>query len=188
MSTSFEVERDGKSTDRLWDTVFEDVQLPQQSYPNAPLSANNPMRRAPSAALRRESGGDAPLRPEGFGLHLARDVIDKGGRADIDISGPEFNFVRSIRVYDVEWRQYIRHSESGDQHCQTPKRKVRLGSYGLQGEFSWQNMSVTSATAVPWLGFSTRDNGVCDHAGSFRGVGVEWRDNDGNHGYEVVRY
>ena len=119
--------------------------------------------------------------PGGFTLQLAQGVIDGERGADIDISGPEFNFVRSIRVYDIEWRQYIHYSETGEEHCRTPHSRVRLGSYGIQGEFSWRDTSVTSATTVPWLGFSTRDRGACDHEGSFRGVGVEWHDYDGNH-------
>ena len=43
-------------------------------------------------------------------------------RADIDISGPEFNFVRSIRVFDV----FI--DDDGDDGDCSRYARVRLGS------------------------------------------------------------
>jgi len=55
-------------------------------------------------------------------------------RAGIDISGPEFNFVRSIRVFD-------------DGDCNRSATVV-LGTYGTQGEFSWQRSSITALPAA----------------------------------------
>ena len=48
-----------------------------------------------------------------YALQLVED------RADIDISGPEFNFVRSIRVFDVRYAR---------QHCQSAANRDPLSA------------------------------------------------------------
>ncbi|MEM7504911.1 MAG: hypothetical protein AAF417_22990, partial [Pseudomonadota bacterium] len=76
-----------------------------------------------------------PASPEvsqGFALQLVQD------RADIDISGSDFNFVRSIRVFDV---RYARQRESGRDGDCNRSAVVSLGTYGTQGDFSWQRSS-----------------------------------------------
>ena len=101
------------------------------------------------------------------------------GGADIDISGLEFDFVRSIRVWDV---RYYSHSERGrDDDC-SESYNIRLGTYGTQGEFGWQR--TTPAAAPQWVLPSRR----CSSSNWRRGVGVEWEDHEGNHGYEWVAY
>ncbi|WP_299592944.1 hypothetical protein [uncultured Tateyamaria sp.] len=117
------------------------------------------------------------------------DRVIQANQADIDISGSEFNFVRSIRVFDVDWYQRVRSTSDGEE-CSTVRSRVRMGTYGTQGDFRWANVgpSAPQTPTASWLGFRTRSNGPCSHAGFFRGVGVEWRDHEGNHGYEVVRY
>ena len=68
------------------------------------------------------------------------------GGADIDISGLEFDFVRSIRVWDV---RYYSHRERGrDDDC-SESYNMRLGTYGTQGEFGWQR---TAPAAAPTVG------------------------------------
>lgn len=119
---------------------------------------------------------------------LTANFSDENGTADVDISNGDFDFVRSIKVYDVEWREYHQDRDNGEHYCVRGRQRVRLGSYGTQGDFTWRNAPVTQATAQPWLGFTTRPDNNCDHAGFFRGIAVEWRDFEGNHGYEVVRY
>ena len=96
-------------------------------------------------------------------------------RADIDISGPEFNFVRSIRVFDV----FI-DDDRDDGDCDRYAR-VRLGSYGLQGDFSWQR---SNRAAIP-PAFGPTRSGCSLRA---RAVFVEWRDYQGNYGFERVDY
>lgn len=49
--------------------------------------------------------------------------------ADIDISGDAFDFVRSIRVYHIQYRQH----ENRDGDCNRSD-SMRLGSYGVQGD------------------------------------------------------
>jgi len=91
------------------------------------------------------------------------------GGADIDISGLEFDFVRSIRVWDVRY------------YC-SESYNMRLGTYGTQGEFGWQR--TTPAAAPKWVLSSRR----CSSSSWRRGVGVEWEDHEGTHGYEWVAY
>lgn len=101
------------------------------------------------------------------------------GGADIDISGLEFNFVRSIRVWDV--RHYSHRERGRDDDC-SESYNMRLGTYGMQGEFGWQR--TVPAAAPQWVLPSRR----CSSSNWRRGVGVEWEDHEGNHGYEWVAY
>jgi hypothetical protein len=104
------------------------------------------------------------------------------GRADINISGPEFNFVRSIRVFDV---RYARQLESGrDSDCNRSATVV-LGTYGIQGDFAWQRSSVTALPA-DHVGLERWG----EHCPSIfhRSVFVEWRDYEGTYGFEQVNY
>ncbi len=114
--------------------------------------------------------GPRPSRlPEGSALQLAQD------RADIDISGPEFNFVRSIRVYDV-----LINDDREDGECDRYAR-VRIGTYDTQGGFSWHR---SNRRAIP-TAFGRTSSGCSLFA---RAVFVDWRDYVGNYGFERVDY
>lgn len=99
------------------------------------------------------------------------------GRADIDISDTAFDFVRSIRVWDVRYYEHRERGENGD--C-SEGSYMRLGIYGTQGDFAWQN---THPGAAPAWVLPSRECGT-----RRRGVGVEWEDHEGNHGHEWVSY
>lgn len=115
-------------------------------------------------------------------LWLVGDYSAKNGMADIDISGSEYDFVRSIRVYNVE---YARQDESGrDQDCNRSQH-VRLGTYGQQGGFSWHPSSV-EALPDAYKGVDGWGES-CPNVHS-RAVFVEWTDYEGNYGYEQVNY
>ncbi|SPJ31333.1 hypothetical protein [Falsiruegeria mediterranea] len=111
-----------------------------------------------------------------YALHLAQE------RADIDISGPEFNFVRSIRVFDVRYaRQNV---EDRDGWCYRSAAVV-LGTYGTQGDFSWAPSSVAALPeALSGLDRWGEDCPSIYH----RSVFVDWRDFEGSYGYEQVDY
>ena len=113
---------------------------------------------------------------EEFALQLVQE------RADIDISGPEFNFVRSIRVFDV---RYARQRESGEDGDCNRSAVVSLGTYGTQGDFSWRR---SSPGALPSAHVGL--DGWGNHCPSIwhRSVFVEWRDYEGNYGFEQVNY
>lgn len=171
MGASFEPEDGPDRTPRVLDILFANASpLPQSLAESDPENADPLM----PAVLR--SRGIAPLpQPDGFALHLIQN------RADIDISGPEFNFVRSIRVYDVRYAQQV---ESRDSGC-SRYEYIRLGSYGIQGDFSWSRSSVA---ALPEAHVGLERWG--DHCPSIyhRSVFVDWRDYEGNYGFEQVNY
>ena len=109
-------------------------------------------------------------------LRLAQAIAS--GKADIDIGGPEFDFVRSIQVWQVEYRHRYT-----DRHGCIEYDNAQLGSYGIQGDYRWTRSSAHAAPA--WMGVDL----TCRPAAAlYRAVGVEWRDYLGNPGHEVVRY
>lgn len=140
-----------------------------------PTSPHDPSVDATPALLRNNTPASAELFQE-FALQLVQD------RADIDISGSEFNFVRSIRVFDV---RYARQHESGRDGDCNRMAVVSLGTYGTQGDFSWQR---SSPGALPSAHVGLERWG--EHCPSIwhRSVFVEWRDYEGNYGFEQVNY
>ena len=111
--------------------------------------------------------------------HALRFVQD---RADIDISGPEFNFVRSIRVFDV---RYARQHESGRDGGCNRSGTVVLGTYGTQGDFAWQRSSIN---ALPSAHVGLERWGQNCPSIFHRSVFVDWHDYEGNYGFEQVNY
>ena len=168
-------DRGGKKEleDRVQDVAFERVLTP---LPH--LRSHVPVQ----SARRPYSGVNHSLQTKpgqlagGLALRLAQ------SRADIDISGPEFDFVRSIRVFDVSFaRQYEAGSE-GD--CQRSS-VVSLGTYGTQGDFSWRR---SSPSALPATHAGLKRWGENCPNIWHRSVFVEWRDFEGRYGFEQVNY
>ena len=195
MAAAYTVDPDTLTSERIYEILFEhDQKAPLQSFPldeagtpvtgldarlagaPAPIFQAPPLTDGtkPQPAIFRMAGGDADPLPEGFALQLVQD------RADIDISGPEFNFVRSIRVFDA---RYVRQSE-GREDCNRSEN-VRMGSYGTQGDFHWTRSSVA---ALPEAHVGTEGFGRNCPSVFNRSVFVEWRDYEGNYGYEQVNY
>ncbi|TLP55539.1 hypothetical protein FEE96_22395 [Parasedimentitalea maritima] len=131
------------------------------------------------------------------GKAIAAQIIDASatGTADIDISDPAFDFVRSLRVYHMEFRQ----RRTRDDCNRTDSS--RLGVYGQQGGFAWRHHNLRSgysAGSQPIRSLSwnappqsavhrVRRGGDCPNI-RFRAVGVYWEDFEGAPGYEEVRY
>ena len=112
-------------------------------------------------------------------------VVGGGGAddgADVDISDEAFDFVRSVRVFQIDYSQYW---GDGSETCWRTDRSQR-GVYGEQGEFSWQRSSAHAAPAAS--GF--RAPGRCEGAAPYRyrSIFVDWRSHDGTYGWEEVRY
>lgn len=107
-------------------------------------------------------------------LHLTQEQ-----RADIDISGPEFDFVRSIVVWDV--RHYSYRERGRDDEC-GERYHIFKGTYGTQGQFSYRTARIGE---VPTWAIPRRS---CRPASSRRGVGVEWRSFEGIPDSEWVSY
>ena len=199
MSAAYTVDPKTLTADRIYEILLElDDSTPQQSFPLNPdgiydASAPAAMSGAPpytfpapltpltdamelQPAVLRVTGGDAASLPQGFALQYVQD------RADIDISGAEFNFVRSIRVFDA---RYVRQHESGRDGDCNRSATIYLGTYGTQGDFSWRRASIG---ALPEAHVGTERYGDTCPSIFHRSVFVEWRDYEGNYGYEQVSY
>lgn len=99
-------------------------------------------------------------------------------RADVDISDTAFDFVRSIRVFEITYQQ--RRNQHGD--CNS-WGVVYMGTYGAQGDYSRRRSSVSAVPAASDLAVPAdcRDY-------RHRSVFVEWRDYEGSYGHEEVHY
>ena len=173
MGASFDVDPSTLTVDRIYEILMDDS-APKQSVPTAPLTD---LQLEPQPAVFRRSGGTAQRLPEDTMLQLINGLSKDNGVADIDIGGKDFDFVRSIRLFHVRWAN----QNDGREDCNRFS-VVELGTYGTQGEFGWQR--TTPAAAPQWVLPSRR----CSSSSWRRGVGVEWEDHEGNHGYEWVAY
>lgn len=172
MGASFDVDRTTRPKAQFFD-VYASARSPlPQSFPMASEHFN--VEANPAVIRLNGSQGTALL--EGLALQLVQN------RADIDISGPEFNFVRSIRVFDV---RYARQHESGRDGDCNRSAAVVLGTYGTQGSFSWARSSLT---ALPDAHVGLERWGQNCPSIYHRSVFVDWRDYEGNYGFEQVNY
>ena len=123
-----------------------------------------------------------------FHAENARPLISKPGdlsdllrvqdAADVDISDPAFDFVRSIRVFEITYQQH----RTSDGDCNTWSA-VYEGSYGEQGDYVRRR---SSPAAIP----EASDFSNPPSCGTYRhrSVFVEWRDYEGTYGHEEVHY
>jgi len=173
MGASYDGPARSRPTDRIFDALYGGSGTPPNS--SAPLFD----QAATASGTLRFRGSNAAwdnLVRADYALQLVEDL------ADIDISGPEFNFVRSIRVFDV---RYARQHESGRDGDCNRSTVVVLGTYSTQGDFSWR---ASSPAALPAAHDGLERWG--EHCPSIyhRSVFVEWRDYSGNYGFEQVNY
>jgi len=153
------------------------VEPPLQIW-NCPMRASlnrekSPMERLFEILLRHEGGPWPQSSVESSSeLYLAQD------QADVDISDPAYDFVRSIHVFQIEYRRH--RNRDGD--CNTWST-IREGTYGEQGDFAWARS--TPARVPPASAF--RPGTSCSDYW-FRGVFVDWTDYEGTYGFEEVRY
>ncbi|MGB3797928.1 MAG: hypothetical protein WA957_16710 [Alteraurantiacibacter sp.] len=183
MGASVDAGPKSMSTTRIWDALLDDMRLTLQSYSSEPIMDDEPTLAAQPAVNRYDGGGPAIPLPEGFSLDLAQEYVNEDGSSDIDISGAEFDFIRSIRVYMIQGRQREGGRE-GDEECRRSST-IRLGSYGVQGDYGWETSSIG---AVPATYARPPGWGEPCPTVSMRSVFVDWRDFDGNYGWERVDY
>ena len=152
------------------------IEPPLQIW-NCPMRASfrqekRPMERLFDIAVRGQSESLVSIPETPLALQLVQD------REDVDISDPAFDFVRSIRVFEITYQQ--RRSSDGD--CNS-WGAVYMGTYGAQGDYSRRRSSVS---AVP----TASDLTVPADCRSYwhRSVFVEWRDYEGSYGHEEVHY
>jgi len=162
MGASYETSPKPYGADRVFEAFFQGYSTRlHQSFP--PRHAADPIE----VAWRNSEAPDNLVRADQM-LRLVQD------RADIDISGPEFNFVRSIRVFDV---RYARQHESGRDGDCNRSATVVLGTYGTQGDFSWQRSTIA---ALPANHIGLERWGQNCPSIYHRSVFVDWRDYGGN--------
>ena len=173
MGASYGIKLRPRGSERIFDAFFRTDDIgPRQSFPTTHHAPEAMMK----TAVVRIDETSSELRTGNFALRLVQD------RADIDISGPEFNFVRSIRVFDV---RYARQHESGRDGDCNRSAVVVLGTYGTQGDFSWQR---SSTAALPSAHVGLERWGQQCPSIYHRSVFVDWRDYEGNYGFEQVNY
>ncbi|KGM46649.1 hypothetical protein [Pseudooceanicola atlanticus] len=168
MGASYQEQEDQQTRARFFDILFDQETMPQS--PAEPAFVN--------ATPRLDEGtvrAYAALVPDDATLLLTQS-------ADIDISGPEFDFVRSIRVYDVRYAQQYNAGKEGG--C-IRSASVVLGRYGTQGEFSWER---SSPETLPPAHVGLEHWGLDCPRVSNRSVFVDWRDVQGTYGFEQVNY
>ena len=139
-------------------------------------SFNAPYQQSPTERLYDIAFRKAPPARLMRGLRVV--PVQSDEQADIDISEDAFDFVRSIRVYHIQFSQ--RENRDGD--C-IRSDSTRLGSYGVQGDYHWTRSSVAQ---VPSASDLPRPDGC--RSVSYRSVFVDWRDHAGAYGFEEVRY
>lgn len=175
MGAAYTVDPSELTANRIYEILHDDTTQPLQSFPSTPLAATH---LSPQPAVLRHSGGDADRLPEETMLQL---VNGAATGADIDIGGKEFDFVRSIRVFHV---RYATQAEGDKNGCER-WAVVQRGTYGRQGDFRWVGASPADLPAA--------HNGMegygenCPHIWH-RSVFVDWRDYEGNYGFEQVNY
>lgn len=152
------------------------IEPPLQIW-NCPMRASfrsetGPMARLFDISVRRELVPMISIPEIPLDLQLVQD------RADVDVSDPAFDFVRSIRVFEITYHQ--RRNSDGD--C-VSQGIVYMGSYGQQGEYSRRRSSIAT---VPLAS----DFDVPDQCRDYRhrSVFVEWRSYGGTYGHEEVHY
>ncbi|MGS4985492.1 hypothetical protein SAMN05444149_109114 [Pseudosulfitobacter pseudonitzschiae] len=108
--------------------------------------------------------------------------LEAQNRVDVDISGPSFDFVRSIRVFNVAYATQSIAGRSGD--C-VRTAKIFVGTYDFQGRFSW---APTVSSALPKVHSGLELWGLDCPNVYHRSVFVDWYDYQGNYGNEQVNY
>lgn len=135
----------------------------------------------PESAVFRQSGGTAQRLPKDTMLQLVQGFSGGNGTADIDISGPEFDFVRSIRVFHVRMAMQSENDKNGCSRWAS----VELGTYGTQGDF---RRRASSPSALPEAHTGMEGYGLNCPNIFHRSVFIDWRDYEGNYGFEQVNY
>ena len=175
MGASYESAPLSNEGNRIWEVLQNATDYHAHRYQSSPVSGVLLSARVAEAALLL-SDHTQELVPFDQAVQLVQD------RADIDISGPEFNFVRSIRVFDV---RFVRQKESDNTGDCNRGERVLLGTYGIQGNFAWQASS--TASLPPAHSGLERYGEHCPQI-YHQSVFVEWYDYAGRYGFEQVNY
>lgn len=153
------------------------IEPPLQIW-NCPMRARLSKDATPIERLIDIAYPVEPMPPLASMPGASAEILRVQDQADIDISDPAFDFVRSIHVFEITYSQ--RWSERGD--CKTSS-SVHVGSYGLQGDYQRRPSNLAAVPAAAELKIP---DGCRTY--SYRSVFVDWRDYEGTYGHEEVRY
>lgn len=126
-------------------------------------------------------------------LQIWRCPMEAGAALDGSLSSTEnrgggeegsdpFDLTLSIRVHHIRFHQ---RSTSEGQECHR-RDASRVGSYGDDGEFRWEDAPARSVPSGP--GLSDFDPPPNCRNYRYQAVAVSWRDALGGRGFEEVRY
>lgn len=153
------------------------IEPPLQIW-NCPMRASFPVEARPLDRLL-----DIAFRVENTPPMISKseemsDLLHVQDAADVDISDPAFDFIRSIRVFEITYQQH----RNSDGDCNTWSA-IYEGSYGEQGDYIRRR---SSPAAIP----EASDFSNPPSCGTYRhrSVFVEWRDFEGSYGHEEVHY
>ncbi len=152
------------------------IEPPLQIW-NCPMGVSHTVE-SPILERLREAAYRQPAPSPSLGLPILP-TLTPG--ADIDISGPAFDFVRSLRVYHHYVDQYEDQEENGDV-CRR-EEEVSVGLYDAQGRFEWYDADLEDFPAD----FAAISTAGC-RAGTFGAVFMDWRDADSTYNYEQINY
>jgi len=139
---------------------------------NCPLRAST--AREPESAPITEVSASRDM-----ALHPGTDGIPQFiAGSGADISGPEFAFLRSLRVIRLEYRQH-----GGKENSCSRESRVAIGRYHDEAAFGWSGGHTRDVPASS--DFHPRSG--CAPYG-YRSIMIDWRDASGTYGFEEVRY
>lgn len=174
------------SSKQFYDMAFKNAPPAMSSYPDDPHAFDTfrPGRNEPNAPIEATYQQRPSIKQEDIVDASNNGVFDPnafltliaGERADIDISGPTYDFVRSIRVFNI-WIDRDRDDDGG---CSS-SMSIEEGTYGLQGDFSWDRVGLLDIPAE----FGAETTGCSYQA---RAVFMDWRDFEGNYDFVRVDY
>lgn len=153
------------------------IEPPLQIW-NCPMQASLPAKARPMDRLLDIAFRAENTRPMASKTDAPSDLLPVQDQADVDISDPAFDFVRSIKVFEITYQQ--RRSSDGDCNIWSA---VYEGSYGEQGDYTRRR---SSPAAIPEA--SDFNNPPSCSTYWHRSVFVEWRDYEGAYGHEEVHY
>jgi len=102
--------------------------------------------------------------------------------ADVGLSGLEYDFVRTLRLFHVRAKQYEDREESGDV-CRR-EDETELGTYVPQGRFDWSDSGLGD---LPATFVRPSVEGACPRY-DVQSVFMEWRDYEGVYDFERIDY
>ncbi|MEM6887002.1 MAG: hypothetical protein AAF636_02560 [Pseudomonadota bacterium] len=142
-----------------------EVSLSANSWPTSGVTnASERMNLEISETPLATAGAESPAPPEPT-------------LANVSFSSPDFDVVRSIRVWHVRHYSYKVREREGP--CQA-RLDMDVGSYDENASFGWSDRSPSPRPA--WLPLRRQ----CPSY--YRGVGVEWSDIFGRYDYVLVPY